>query len=110
MPRMPKLYSPYGPRPKRSAQLILIWMVILVLALAATFYLTTRERGATDTRLVDEIDKIKEKAEGNVMVFGTGMCRGLNYGFWRGIWILTCDTGSKRDPTHIEESLRSHFL
>ncbi|KAI1139665.1 hypothetical protein F5Y05DRAFT_329528 [Hypoxylon sp. FL0543] len=66
MPRMPKIYSPYGPRPKRSAQLVLIWMVILVLALVATFYLTTRERGLTaDTRLVDEIDKIKEQAEGS---------------------------------------------
>ncbi|OTA65266.1 hypothetical protein K449DRAFT_392385 [Hypoxylon sp. EC38] len=68
MPKMPKLYSPYGPRPKRSAQLVLIWMVILVFALVATFYLTTRERGIisdTDTRLVDEINKIKEQAEGD---------------------------------------------
>ncbi|KAI1411690.1 hypothetical protein F5Y13DRAFT_190999 [Hypoxylon sp. FL1857] len=68
MPRMPKLYSPYGPRPKRSAQLVLIWMVIMVFALVATFYLTTREHGIMslkDTRLVDEIDKIKEQAEGN---------------------------------------------
>ncbi|KAI2632402.1 hypothetical protein GGR54DRAFT_583340 [Hypoxylon sp. NC1633] len=44
--RMPNIYSPYAPRPKRSAQLIVIWMAILVVALVVTFYLTTRERSA----------------------------------------------------------------
>ncbi|KAI0131271.1 hypothetical protein F4814DRAFT_405445 [Daldinia grandis] len=71
MPKMPKLYSPYGPRPKRSAQLIAIWMVILVFALVVTFYLTGRERGATASsyagmRLADGVgtEKEKEKEKG----------------------------------------------
>lgn len=58
--RMPQ-YSPYGPRPKRSAQLVVIWMVILVVALVVTFYLTTRERGAVSSyegmRLVDKLNE-----------------------------------------------------
>ncbi|KAI1101896.1 hypothetical protein F4804DRAFT_314571 [Jackrogersella minutella] len=62
MSRLPKLYSPYGPRPKRSAQLVLIWMAILVVALIITFYLTTRERGVTSSyagmRLHDEVEKM----------------------------------------------------
>ncbi|XXG97705.1 hypothetical protein Hte_004012 [Hypoxylon texense] len=45
--RVPNMYSPYGPRPRRSARLVLLWMAILAVALVATFYLTTRERGAT---------------------------------------------------------------
>lgn len=63
--RVPKMYSPYGPRPRRSAQLILIWMAILVVALVATFYLTTRERGATTTsslRVPDAKDGKEEEA------------------------------------------------
>ncbi|KAI1649604.1 hypothetical protein F4815DRAFT_488714 [Daldinia loculata] len=69
MPKMPKLYSPYGPRPKRSAQLIAIWMVILVFALIVTFYLTSRERGATTSsyagmRLADEVGKEKDGVRG----------------------------------------------
>ncbi|KAI1471928.1 uncharacterized protein F4812DRAFT_416061 [Daldinia caldariorum] len=71
MARMPKFYSPYGPRPKRSAQLIAVWMAILVFALAVTFYLTGREGGATLTpsyagmgKVVDEVGKEKVKGEG----------------------------------------------
>ena len=45
MARMPKFYSPYGPRPRRSAQLIAIWMAILVAALVATG-MTNREVAA----------------------------------------------------------------
>ncbi|KAI1479471.1 hypothetical protein K445DRAFT_320438 [Daldinia sp. EC12] len=67
MARMPKLYSPYGPRPKRSAQLIAIWMVILVFALVVTFYLTSRERGVTyaGMKLTDGVgvEKVKEAVE-----------------------------------------------
>ncbi|KAI1765821.1 hypothetical protein GGR53DRAFT_488436 [Hypoxylon sp. FL1150] len=69
--RVPKIYSPYGPRPRRSAQLILIWMAILVVALVATFYLTTRERGAITTTGVSPLkvpdakaNDGKEKVEG----------------------------------------------
>ncbi|KAI0376150.1 hypothetical protein F5Y04DRAFT_267049 [Hypomontagnella monticulosa] len=65
MPRMPKMYSPYGPRPKRSAQLVLIWMAILVIALVVTFYLTSRERDASyaGMKLADEarVEPVGEK-------------------------------------------------
>ncbi|KAI1799403.1 hypothetical protein F4811DRAFT_107296 [Daldinia bambusicola] len=63
MARMPKLYSPYGPRPKRSAQLIAIWMVILVFALVVTFYLTSREGGATMTPSYAGMRKVADEAE-----------------------------------------------
>ncbi|OTB05417.1 hypothetical protein M426DRAFT_319954 [Hypoxylon sp. CI-4A] len=69
MPRVPKIYSPYGPRPKRSAQLVLIWMVILVVALFVTFYLTRREAGPSSyagMRLADEARLGKEPAGADV--------------------------------------------
>ncbi|TRX97419.1 hypothetical protein FHL15_001697 [Xylaria flabelliformis] len=58
MPRMPK-FSPYGPRPRRSARLIFGWVVVLLLIFALTFYLTTRdgEPSKIDTKVV--VDKIR---------------------------------------------------
>ncbi|GAW24877.1 hypothetical protein ANO14919_144720 [Xylariales sp. No.14919] len=58
MPRMPK-FSPYGPRPRRSARLVLGWVVVLALILALTFYLTSRdgEPSKVDARIV--MDKIR---------------------------------------------------
>ncbi|KAI0181947.1 hypothetical protein GGR52DRAFT_61954 [Hypoxylon sp. FL1284] len=56
---VPKMYSPYGPRPRRSARLVLVWMAVLVAVLVTTFYLTTREVAATasyaDLRLPPEV-------------------------------------------------------
>ncbi|KAI1111235.1 hypothetical protein F5Y14DRAFT_454250 [Nemania sp. NC0429] len=36
-------FSPYGPRPRRSARLVLLWILVLALILALTFYLTSRD-------------------------------------------------------------------
>ncbi|KAI1433205.1 hypothetical protein GGR50DRAFT_696312 [Xylaria sp. CBS 124048] len=57
MPRMPR-FSPYGPRPRRSARLIFGWFLILVLILALTLYLTSRdgEPSKVDTKYV--VDKL----------------------------------------------------
>ncbi|KAI0009284.1 hypothetical protein F4779DRAFT_640604 [Xylariaceae sp. FL0662B] len=66
MAKMPELYSPYGPRRKRSAQFIVIWMAVLVLVLIVTFYLTLRRReGGADTAAVVDMLKDKHGAEGN---------------------------------------------
>ncbi|KAI1193175.1 hypothetical protein F5X97DRAFT_50471 [Nemania serpens] len=53
MPRALK-FSPYGPRPRRSARLVLVWTLVLVLILALTFYLTSRdgEPSKLDTKVV----------------------------------------------------------
>ncbi|KAJ2988570.1 hypothetical protein NUW58_g3904 [Xylaria curta] len=55
-------FSPYGPRPRRSARLILGWMVVLILILALTFYLTSRdgEPSKLDTKVV--MDQIRGRA------------------------------------------------
>ncbi|KAI1095457.1 hypothetical protein F5B19DRAFT_441684 [Rostrohypoxylon terebratum] len=66
MPRMPKFPSPYGPRPRRSAQLVIIWMVILVIALIVTFYLTSRERDAPASYAEMRLPDDKEPAGGGV--------------------------------------------
>jgi hypothetical protein len=41
------LFSPYGPRPKRSAQLVAIWMACFTFILFVTWYLTTRHGEST---------------------------------------------------------------
>ncbi|KAH8159106.1 hypothetical protein CIB48_g9142 [Xylaria polymorpha] len=58
MPRMPK-FSPYGPRPRRSARLILGWVVVLLVIFGLTFYLTTRdgEPSRINTKVV--VDKMR---------------------------------------------------
>lgn len=35
-------YSPYGPRPRRSGQLVALWMVVFIGILVATWYISTR--------------------------------------------------------------------
>ncbi|KAI3327943.1 hypothetical protein HD806DRAFT_531276 [Xylariaceae sp. AK1471] len=58
MPRMPK-FTPYGARPRRPAQLILGWVLVLVLIFALTVYLTKRdgEPSKIDTKVV--LEKIR---------------------------------------------------
>jgi len=36
------LYSPYGPRPRRSGVLVLLWMATFLFILFVTWYITTR--------------------------------------------------------------------
>ncbi|KAI1295808.1 hypothetical protein F5Y03DRAFT_399148 [Xylaria venustula] len=58
MPRLPG-FSPYGARPKRSARLVLGWVLVLVLILALTLYLTSRdgEPSKVDAKVV--FDKVR---------------------------------------------------
>lgn len=42
------IISPYGPRPRRSKQLIVLWMGILLFVLVTTYYLLTRRRETTE--------------------------------------------------------------
>lgn len=42
-------YSPYGPRPRRSQQLVLLWVVGFIAILIMTWYLTTRHGESTRT-------------------------------------------------------------
>ncbi|KAI0804955.1 hypothetical protein GGR55DRAFT_657870 [Xylaria sp. FL0064] len=58
MPRMPK-FSPYGARPRRSARLVLGWVLVLALILALTFYLSARtgEPSRVDAKTV--MDKMR---------------------------------------------------
>lgn len=49
------LFSPYGPRPKRSAQIVLVWMAVFVGVLLLTYYLTRlRREGPPVVRPADE--------------------------------------------------------
>ncbi|KAI0472330.1 hypothetical protein F4859DRAFT_515181 [Xylaria cf. heliscus] len=58
MPRMPK-FSPYGPRPRRSARLIFVWVVVLLIILALTLYLTTRDGEPSRIDAKTVADKIR---------------------------------------------------
>lgn len=40
----PKLYSPYGQRPRRSNQLVVLWVACFVAILVMTWYITTRHK------------------------------------------------------------------
>lgn len=37
--KIKEMYSPFRPRPRKSARLVLVWMALLVLVLWATYYL-----------------------------------------------------------------------
>ncbi len=37
-----KIVSPYGPRPRRSAQLIVAWVLCFLFILFVTWYITTK--------------------------------------------------------------------
>ncbi|KAK5636607.1 hypothetical protein RRF57_012319 [Xylaria bambusicola] len=65
MPRMPK-FSPYGARPRRSARLVFGWILVLVLILALTFYLTSRdgEPSKVDAKVV--MDNLRGRAGGSL--------------------------------------------
>lgn len=43
------IISPYGPRPRRSKQLIVLWMGVLLFVLVTAYYLITRRRETTET-------------------------------------------------------------
>ena len=47
MTRFPQIYSPYGPRPKRSSQLIMLWMACFLVLLLFTWFMATRHRETT---------------------------------------------------------------
>ncbi|CAJ2511118.1 Uu.00g067430.m01.CDS01 [Anthostomella pinea] len=40
--------SPYGPRPRRSARLIIMWVAVLVIIFILMFYLTSRDSEASN--------------------------------------------------------------
>ncbi|RYP45348.1 hypothetical protein DL768_008285 [Monosporascus sp. mg162] len=42
-----KIYSPYGPRPRRSPRLVKAWIAALVLVGLLTYYVTSRHRETT---------------------------------------------------------------
>lgn len=42
MPR--QFFSPYGPRPRRSARLVILWMVAFLTILWLTWYISSRHR------------------------------------------------------------------
>lgn len=46
---MVNLYSPYGPRPRRSKQLVVVWMSCLLGILFLTWYITSRHRESART-------------------------------------------------------------
>lgn len=47
-------YSPYGPRPRRSNQLVILWVIAFFALLAMTWYLTTRHKETT-SKLASEL-------------------------------------------------------
>ncbi|KAK0705226.1 hypothetical protein B0H67DRAFT_593515 [Lasiosphaeris hirsuta] len=50
-------YSPYAPRPRRSAQLVVLWMVVFIGILVATWYISTRHTEAA----AEYVDKLLRK-------------------------------------------------
>ncbi|KAI1333983.1 hypothetical protein F5Y15DRAFT_403394 [Xylariaceae sp. FL0016] len=64
MARMPKIYSPYGPRPRRSARLILIWVAVLLMLFLLTFYLASRENEQTTSYAKMLANKGKGRGKG----------------------------------------------
>lgn len=47
------LFSPYGPQPKRSAQIVLVLMTVFVGVLLIAYYLTRLRREGPPVRLAD---------------------------------------------------------
>ncbi|KAK5660781.1 hypothetical protein OQA88_12148 [Cercophora sp. LCS_1] len=60
-------YSPYGPKPKRSGRLVVLWMMCFLFILFGTWFLTTRHgettRGMAKTLLLRPDLKVKAQAK-----------------------------------------------
>ncbi|KAK7948329.1 hypothetical protein PG997_001121 [Apiospora hydei] len=39
--------SPYGPRPRRSARLVMVWVALFAFIVLVTYWINARERAAT---------------------------------------------------------------
>ncbi|KAK8039120.1 hypothetical protein PG993_007531 [Apiospora rasikravindrae] len=39
--------SPYGPRPRRSARLVMVWIALFAFIVLVTYWINARERAAT---------------------------------------------------------------
>ncbi|KAK8107672.1 uncharacterized protein PG998_009685 [Apiospora kogelbergensis] len=63
---MPRIrFSPYGPRPRRSARLVLVWMAVLSFILFVTYYLKTRQQATAMSEPLAEGLLLHDKAGGS---------------------------------------------
>ncbi|KAI1323515.1 hypothetical protein F5Y16DRAFT_403424 [Xylariaceae sp. FL0255] len=66
MLRMPKIISPYAPRRRRSAQLVLGWVILLVFILSLIFYFKAREGRPSKMDTHDLLSKIRGNGGGSL--------------------------------------------